>query len=60
MQVSRSGFYSWEKRDKSARDQERERLIPRVKEIHKTSRETYGSRRIAKELEATGNSLRKT
>jgi putative transposase len=54
MQVSRSGFYSWEKRDKSARDQERERLIPRVKEIHKTSRETYGSRRIAKELEATG------
>jgi len=54
MQVSRSGFYSWEKRDKSVRDQERERLIPRVKEIHKTSRETYGSRRIAKELEATG------
>ena len=29
-------------------------LSPRVKEIHKTSRETYGSRRIAKELEATG------
>ena len=54
MQVSRSGYYSWEKRDKSARDQERERLIPKVKEIHKTSRKTYGSRRIAKELESLG------
>ena len=54
MQVSRSGYYSWEKRGKSARDQERERLIPKVKEIHKTSRKTYGSRRIAKELESTG------
>ena len=54
MQVSRSGYYSWEKLGKSARDQERERLIPKVKEIHKTSRKTYGSRRIAKELESTG------
>ena len=54
MQVSRSGFYNWAKRGKSTRDQERERLIPRVKEIHKTSRETYGNRRIAKEIEAAG------
>ena len=54
MQVSRSGFYNWVKRGKSTRDQERERLIPRVKEIHKTSKETYGSRRIAKEIEAAG------
>ncbi len=59
MQVSRSGYYSWEKRNKSARDQERERLIPKVKEIHKTSRQTYGSRRIAKELESIGASCGK-
>lgn len=55
MQVSRSGYYSWKKRGKSSRDQERERLIPKVKEIHKASRGAYGSRRVAKELEsATG------
>ena len=56
MKVSRSGFYSWKKRNKSARQQERERLIPKVIEIHKASRGTYGSRSIAKELESTGDS----
>ena len=54
MQVSRSGYYSWRNRDQSARDKERERLIPKVKEIHKASRGTYGSRRMARELESTG------
>ena len=38
MQVSRIGYYSWRNRGKSARDQERARLPPKVKEIHKTSR----------------------
>jgi len=55
MQVSRSGFYSWRNRDQSKRDQERESLIPKVKELHKISWGTYGKRRIAIELEkATG------
>jgi len=54
MQVSRSGYYSWRNRGQSARDEEREKLIPKVKEIHKTSRGTYGSRRIAMELESVG------
>lgn len=54
MQVSRSGYYRWRKRVKSGREQERERLIPKVKEIHKTSRGTYGSRRVAIELESAG------
>ena len=52
MQVSRSGYYSWKNRCKSKRDQEREFLIPKVKELHKISRGTYGKRRIAVELEA--------
>ena len=59
MQVSRSGYYSWKKRAKSTRDQERERLIPKVREIHKTSRGTYGSRRVARELESAGTSCGK-
>lgn len=47
MEVSRSGYYSWSKRGKSAREKERDRLIPMVKTIHKNSRSTYGKRRIA-------------
>jgi len=55
MQVSRSGYYSWKNRRKSKRDHERGFLIPKVKEIHKISRGTYGKRRMAVELEiATG------
>jgi len=56
MRVSRSGFYSWKNRDKSARQQERERLIPKVKEIHQQSKKSYGSRRISEELKSQGES----
>lgn len=56
MQVSRSGFYSWKNREKSPRQQERDRLIPKVKEIHKQTRGSYGARRISEELKAQGES----
>ena len=55
MQVSRSGYYAWAKRRKSARQKERESLIPVVRAIHKETKETYGARRIAQELEADGH-----
>ena len=48
------------KRGKSIRQQERERLIPKVKEIHRQSKETYGARRISEELESQGESCRRT
>ena len=48
-EVSRSGYYSWRKRGQSAREREREQLIPMVKAIHKKSRLTYGKRGIAEE-----------
>jgi len=38
MNVSHSGFYSWSSREKSNREKERDRLIPKVKEIHKDVR----------------------
>ena len=54
MQVSRSGYYQWCNRGISAREQERIQLIPLVKICHEESRGTYGSRRIAKDLESLG------
>ena len=54
MEVSRSGYYSWRKRGKSAREKERDQLVPIVKTIHKKSRSTYGKRRIAEELQSEG------
>jgi putative transposase len=60
MRVSRSGYYAWKNPKKSARQQERERLIPKVKEIHRQAKGTYGARRIAQELEALGESCRRT
>ena len=59
MQVSRSGYYSWRNRGKSPRQQEYERLIPVVQEADKISKQTYGARRIAKEIEAVGVSCGK-
>lgn len=56
MRVSRSGFYSWKTREKSLRQQERERIIPKVKEIHRQTKASYGARRLSAELEAQGES----
>lgn len=39
---------------KSPRQRENEKLIPIVKRVHKDSKGTYGTRRIAEELEAGG------
>lgn len=58
--MSRSGFYSWASREKSSRQVERDRLIPKVKEIHRKVRETYGARRMSIELTAEGESCGRT
>jgi transposase InsO family protein len=54
MRVSRSGYYSWRRRGKSARQQEYEKLIPVVRELHRNARGTYGARRIADDIEDLG------
>ena len=54
LEVSRSGFYAWFKRAESPREQENRRLTNLIVEIHKKSRETYGSPRIFAELQARG------
>lgn len=52
--VSRSGYYRFLKATPSMRDQENQRLIERIKGIHQSSYETYGSPRIHAELLAMG------
>lgn len=60
MQVSRSGFYFWKSKDKSFRQKERDRLLPKVKAIHRQTKQSYGARRISVELEAQGESCGRT
>jgi len=54
LQVSRTGYYSWRTRGKSARQKEYDSLIPVVQEAHKISQGTYGTRRISEEVGAHG------
>lgn len=55
LEVSRSGFYAYIQRNASARTQETEvALLARVKAIAAQTRYSYGSRRMAKQLQAEG------
>ncbi len=48
--VAASGFYGWLRREPSARQQANAALAVRIREIHETSRQTYGYPRIHAEL----------
>lgn len=50
--VSRSGYYAARGRAPSARAQADERLAREIRQIHRESRQTYGSPRIYRELSA--------
>lgn len=54
MGVSRSGYYSFLKAGPSARKQEDQRLLEKIRLIHQKSFETYGSPRVHAELKANG------
>jgi len=54
LRVSSSGYYAWRKRPDSSRLTENLKLVPLVRQIHIESGQTYGSRRIARVLQAMG------
>lgn len=54
LEVSRSGFYAWLKRDESRRSQEDRELTEQIREIHKESRGIYGAPRIHAALRRRG------
>jgi len=59
LEVSRSGFYAWQDRPQSQRDQDNVVLMEKIKTIHEDSRRTYGLPRIKKELSHLGHSCGK-
>lgn len=56
LSVSKSGYYKWSKRNPSTRKLENEKLVVEIKDIHRESRQTYGSPRIHDELLKRGHS----
>ena len=54
--VSKSGYYQFLKSQPSLRDQANHQLLEKIKMIHQSSYETYGSPRIHAELLAMGES----
>jgi putative transposase len=54
LDVSESGYYAWQQRPVSAREQENRQLLVRMRAIHAESRRTYGSPRVHAELRAQG------
>lgn len=54
LKVRRSSYYAWKNRSSSQQAEKNKKLIPLVRQIHKESGGTYGTRRISKALQAMG------
>lgn len=52
--VSRSGYYAWVNRPKSVRDLENVIIKEHIKSIYKKTKQSYGSRKITRELRRRG------
>lgn len=57
MGVSRSGFYAWKREQPSERTAEDARLAVEIRKVHDGSRQTYGVRRVARELQCQGRKI---
>lgn len=56
-EVSRSGYYEWRTRPSSQRVRDDQALKASIREHHKKSRSTYGTRRIQKQLAEDGETV---
>ena len=54
LEVSRSGYYDWDRRERERRQKE---LLSEITKAHKQSRETYGSPRILRVLKSKGKNV---
>jgi putative transposase len=54
LDVSRAGFYAWQKRGASLRDQTDQALLSQIREVYRKSRKNYGSPRVYKALKQQG------
>ena len=54
LEVSVSGYYAWRQRAPSARQQADAELVEQIRNVHKQSRQTYGSPRVHAALYAMG------
>lgn len=55
LQVSRSGYYSWQGRSKSKQSQRRKSLAADIREVHQEKfKHNFGSPRVHKELKEKG------
>ena len=52
--VSRSGYYGWRPKPPSTRSRQDATLTQKIHEIHRRSRQTYGSPRVHAELRTLG------
>src|SRR3954451_5523697 len=57
LQVTRSGFYAWQRRPESAHPRRDRHLRVRVRASHEASRRAYGRPRIWKDLVADGERI---
>lgn len=54
LEVSRSGYYAWLRRKPSLRQQRAAKLTAEIQQVHAASRQTYGSPRVHRALQAQG------
>lgn len=57
LEVSTSGFWAWCRRPESPRAREDRRLLGMIRASHAVSRQTYGSRRVHQDLQASGETV---
>ena len=57
--VTRSGYYAWRKRPQSDRSTEDSRLIKKIEQVYRLSKQTYGSPRVHAALKRRGEKVGK-